>query len=76
MAGPGPTPTQAGPATLPGTGAPEYRVMRQDDNGDRSPVAGALAGTEAERLVTEFEARGHKQLYRVEREPAPGSGVR
>ncbi|GAA2776132.1 NUDIX domain-containing protein [Kitasatospora aburaviensis] len=43
-----------------------FRVMRQDDNGNRFPVADGLARDEAERLAAEFEARGHKQLYWVE----------
>ncbi|MER6302268.1 hypothetical protein ABT247_22285 [Kitasatospora sp. NPDC001539] len=45
-----------------------FRVMRQDDNGNRFPVAGGLDRTEAQRLAAEFEARGHKQLYWVEAE--------
>ncbi|MFG3050422.1 SPOR domain-containing protein [Kitasatospora sp. NPDC048239] len=47
-----------------------HRVMRQDDNGNRFPVADGLERAEAERLAAEFEARGHKQLYRVEAEAA------
>ncbi|MDQ0310393.1 MULTISPECIES: hypothetical protein [Kitasatospora] len=47
-----------------------YRVMRQDDNGNRYLVAGGLDRAEAERLAAEFEARGHKQLYWVESEAA------
>ncbi|WP_156178597.1 hypothetical protein [Saccharothrix sp. ST-888] len=47
-----------------------YRVMRQDDNGNRSEVAGGLGRAEAEALAAEFEARGHKQLYWTEAEPA------
>ncbi|MER7768580.1 SPOR domain-containing protein [Kitasatospora sp. NPDC096140] len=43
-----------------------YRVMRQDDNGNRFLVADGLDGAAAERLAAEFEARGHKQLYWVE----------
>ncbi|MER7583411.1 SPOR domain-containing protein [Kitasatospora sp. NPDC097691] len=43
-----------------------YRVMRQDDNGNRFLVADGLDGAEAHRLAAEFEARGHKQLYWVE----------
>ncbi|MFI9160065.1 hypothetical protein ACIGXI_03145 [Kitasatospora aureofaciens] len=46
-----------------------FRVMRQDDNGNRFLVAGGLAEAEARRLAAEFEARGHKQLYWVESEP-------
>ncbi|WP_195911093.1 hypothetical protein [Streptomyces kaniharaensis] len=47
-----------------------FRVMRQDDNGNRFVVAGGLSRPEAERLAAEFEARGHKQLYWVEAEDA------
>ncbi|MER8182840.1 hypothetical protein [Kitasatospora sp. NPDC094015] len=47
-----------------------FRVMRQDHNGNRFPVAGGLSRTEAEALAAEYEARGHKQLYWVEREAA------
>ncbi|WP_395294536.1 NUDIX domain-containing protein [Kitasatospora hibisci] len=43
-----------------------FRVMRQDDNGNRFRVAEGLARDEAERVVAEFEARGHKQLYWTE----------
>lgn len=45
-----------------------YRVMRQDDNGNRYLVARGLSRAEAEALAAEFEARGHKQLYWVERD--------
>ncbi|MFD8701461.1 SPOR domain-containing protein [Kitasatospora sp. NPDC059648] len=51
-----------------------FRVMRQDDNGNRFPVDKGLAEAEARRLAAEFEARGHKQMYWVESEsadPAP-----
>ncbi|MGW2249018.1 hypothetical protein ACWCXH_02295 [Kitasatospora sp. NPDC001660] len=47
-----------------------FRVMRQDDNGNRFVVARGLAKSEAEHLAAEFEARGHKQLYWVEAEDA------
>lgn len=51
-----------------------FRVMRQDDNGNRFVVARGLAKDEAERLAAEFEARGHKQLYWTEAEHAsPGA---
>ncbi|WP_406202718.1 (deoxy)nucleoside triphosphate pyrophosphohydrolase [Kitasatospora sp. NBC_01560] len=43
-----------------------FRVMRQDDNGNRFLVAQGLGRAEAERRAAEFEARGHKQLYWVE----------
>lgn len=45
-----------------------FRVMRQDDNGNRFVVAREPAEDEAERLAAEFEARGHKQLYWTESE--------
>ncbi|MFJ4595939.1 MULTISPECIES: SPOR domain-containing protein [unclassified Kitasatospora] len=45
-----------------------FRVMRQDDNGNRFLVAAGLDRVAAERLAVEFEARGHKQLYWVEAE--------
>ncbi|MEE1784063.1 SPOR domain-containing protein [Streptomyces sp. SP17BM10] len=53
-----------------------FRVMRQDDNGNRFVVARGLAKDEAERLAAEFEARGHKQLYWTEAESAAGSAAR
>ncbi|WP_316526503.1 SPOR domain-containing protein [Kitasatospora brasiliensis] len=43
-----------------------YRLMRQDDNGNRFLVAKGLDPAEARRLAAEFEARGHKQLYWAE----------
>ncbi|MER5351132.1 SPOR domain-containing protein [Kitasatospora sp. NPDC002551] len=53
-----------------------YRVMRQDDDGNRFPVVGGIGREAAERLAAEFEARGHKQLYWVEPEPAGARGTR
>ncbi|MGW3038997.1 hypothetical protein ACWC9T_02905 [Kitasatospora sp. NPDC001159] len=47
-----------------------FRVMRQDDNGNRFLVAKGLGRAEAQRLAAEFEARGHKQMYWVESEDA------
>ncbi|GAB7181181.1 SPOR domain-containing protein [Kitasatospora sp. Ki12] len=49
-----------------------YRVMRQDDNGNRFLVAKDLDRAEAQRLAAEFEARGHKQLYWVEETAGAG----
>jgi hypothetical protein len=46
-----------------------WTVYRQDDNGNRFIVSTRLNRVEAERLVTEFEARGHKQVYWAEPEP-------
>jgi hypothetical protein len=45
-----------------------WTVYRQDDNGNRFVVSTRLTREEAERLVTEFEARGHKQVYWAEPE--------
>ncbi|MFD8757253.1 SPOR domain-containing protein [Kitasatospora sp. NPDC059577] len=50
-----------------------YRVVRQDDNGNRFLVAKDLDGAGAQRLAAELEARGHKQLYWVEEVEAPGA---
>ncbi|MEU1289502.1 SPOR domain-containing protein [Kitasatospora sp. NPDC005856] len=56
-----------------------YRVMRQDDNGNRFLVARDLDRVEARRLAAEFEARGHKQMYWVEADgpdrPEPADGT-
>lgn len=56
-----------------------YRVMRQDDNGNRFLVARDLDRAEARRLAAEFEARGHKQMYWVEEDgpdgPEPADGT-
>jgi hypothetical protein len=43
-------------------------VHRQDDNGNRFVVRKGLSRDEAERLVAELDARGHKQLYWAEPE--------
>jgi hypothetical protein len=45
-----------------------WAVYRQDDNGNCFVVSTRLSKEEAERLVTEFEARGHKQVYWAEPE--------
>jgi hypothetical protein len=43
-------------------------VRRQDDNGNRFVVRTHLSREEAERLVVEMEAKGHKQVYWAEPE--------
>jgi hypothetical protein len=60
--------------------ARQWRVMRQDDNGNRFVVASALTESEARLLSASYAARGHKQLYWAEsiavtepREPASRS---
>ena len=45
-----------------------WRVVRQDDNGNTYVVARGLTEARARALAAELEARGHKQLYAVERE--------
>ena len=46
-----------------------WRVMRQDDNGNRYVVAEHLTEERARALAAELEARAHKQIYEVELEP-------
>ena len=50
---------------------PAWVVYRQDDNGNRFVVRTGLGRDEAERLVAEFDAKGHKQLYWAEPESSP-----
>lgn len=47
-----------------------WTVWRQDDNGNHFAVKRGLSKHEAERLAAEFEARGHKQHYWIERDEA------
>jgi UDP-N-acetyl-2-amino-2-deoxyglucuronate dehydrogenase len=47
----------------------KWSVHRQDDNGNRFVVRTCVTRDEAERLVAEFEALGHKQLYWAEVSP-------
>ena len=44
----------------------DWIVFRIDDNGNVFTVKNDLSREEAERLVAEFEARGHKQMYWAE----------
>jgi hypothetical protein len=48
-------------------------VWRQDDHGNRAVVSRHDSRDEAERVVADFTARGHKQLYWVveDRRDAP-----
>jgi len=41
-------------------------LRRQDDNGNRYVVSRHLTRAEADAAASEFDARGHKQLYWVE----------
>jgi hypothetical protein len=49
--------------------APErnWCVKRLDDNGNEFVLRTGLTREEAERLAAEYQARGHKQSYWVER---------
>lgn len=44
-----------------------WAVIREDDNGNRYRVGSYKTREEAERIADQFEAKGHKQLYAVER---------
>ena len=59
----GAEPNPAPPGPPP---ASNWSVWRTDDNGNTFLVRAGLAQEEARRLVAEFSARGHKQLYFVE----------
>jgi hypothetical protein len=45
-----------------------WAVYRQDDHGNRFVVKSGLGRAQAEQLAREFESRGHKQMYLVERQ--------
>jgi hypothetical protein len=45
-----------------------WSVWRTDDTGNSFLVREHLSRDEAERVVAEFTARGHKQTYWIERE--------
>ena len=49
-------------------GEKRWSVHRIDDNGNRFLMREHLSREEAERVVREFEARGHKQVYWAEKE--------
>ena len=49
-------------------GTPRFRLVRQDDNGGAYEVARFTSRCEAGGCAQAFEARGHKQTYRVEDE--------
>ena len=55
------------PVRLPSSDA-TWAVYRIDDNGNQFVVRRHLNHDEARRLVEEFEARGHKQMYWAEQE--------
>ena len=49
-------------------GTETWTVYRQDDHGNRFVVKSGLGQAQAEQLAREFESRGHKQMYLVERQ--------
>ncbi|MFH8365809.1 SPOR domain-containing protein [Streptomyces sp. NPDC018031] len=52
-----------------------WLVIRQDDNGNRYRVGRYATRSEAQEVADRLDARGHKQLYLVERTGAPRPGV-
>ena len=50
-----------GTVTLP------WLVIRQDDNGNRYRVGRYATRAEAQKIADSLDARGHKQLYWVEK---------
>lgn len=44
-----------------------WRIVRQDDNGNLYVVAEVETEQAARELAAQYEARGHKQMYSVER---------
>ncbi|GIH07572.1 hypothetical protein Rhe02_56390 [Rhizocola hellebori] len=55
------------PSTQENRDIPKWTVWRQDDNGNRYIVAHHAEQAVALTQAAEMEARGHKQLYWVER---------
>jgi hypothetical protein len=53
-----------------------WTVWRVDDNANVFVVREHLSHEEADRVVAEFTARGHKQMYWAEREGTAGSTER
>ena len=49
-----------------------WSVWRTDDNGNTFIVRAGLSSEGAERLVAEFTARGHKQLYFAQKREVSG----
>lgn len=52
---------------MPQASERQWCVKRLDDNGNVFVLRAGLSRDEAERLVAEYQARGHKQSYWVER---------
>lgn len=53
----------------------DWRVMREDDNNNTFVVEEGLSEIFAREVAADFEARGHKQSYWVEKMPAKPSPV-
>jgi hypothetical protein len=47
-----------------------WALVRQDENGQQAVVCQTADRAEAERMLAEYDARGHKQTYWIERVPA------
>ncbi len=45
-----------------------YKVLRQDDHGNKFTVEEDLTYQKALELVTMYEGKGHKQMYWTERQ--------
>ncbi|AZK96311.1 MULTISPECIES: SPOR domain-containing protein [Streptomyces] len=50
-----------------GNAALSWLVIRQDDNGNRYRVGRYATEDEARKMVDKLDAKGHRQLYSVER---------
>ena len=50
-------------AVVAGLEFPTWSVWRQDDNGNRFVVEANMTEARARSMVSELEARGHKQTY-------------
>lgn len=53
-----------------------FSVWRLDDNNNEFLVRGGLAEEEALALVREYEGRGHRQAYWVEKETGAADSVK
>jgi hypothetical protein len=65
--------SDAEPSRSPPPPSETWTVWRIDDNGNTFVVREHLSREEADRLVAEYTARGHKQTYWAERGPGRGS---
>jgi hypothetical protein len=64
----GPLMRRGDKGSRPGGGG-TWRLVREDDNGNRFPVAAFPTREEAEQARERYEARGHKQFYWIEAPP-------